>query len=84
MACAAHAPSALEDHGIEDRRERPFVMQIGAAEDDRRQNAPSVGQEVPPRAEFRAIRWVRAGKIPPRRLDDHRMQSAHCHSIPRR
>ena len=62
---ATHAAAPLEHHAIEGRGERPFVVQIGGAQDHTDRYAATVGQDVPLRALLRAVGWVRSRKVPP-------------------
>lgn len=65
MARPTHAATALEHHGIERGGQRPFVVEIRAAQYDRERHAPAVGQDVTLRAKLRPVRWVRSREIPP-------------------
>lgn len=56
---------ALNDHGLQCRRELLHVVPVGARECDRQRDAVRVREQVPLGAEFATIRRVFAGLIPP-------------------
>lgn len=62
---APRAASRLEHHRIERRGERPLVVDIGAAQDDRERDAAPVGEDVSLDAQLRPVGRVRPREIPP-------------------
>jgi len=62
---APHAASTSEHHGIERRSQRPLVMQIRPAQNDRERDAAAIGQNMALRAALGSVGWVRSREIPP-------------------
>jgi len=60
------SPAAGEEgHGVERRTQHVLVVDVGARDRHGQGDPPAVGQEVPFRAEFRAIGRVGPGEVPP-------------------
>lgn len=50
---------------VECRRQAPFVVQVGRAQDRRERDTARIGKDVPLGAELRAVCRVRSGELPP-------------------